>query len=258
MSMEHARAGAPTSTEADEGEVLARDASADVRAFYLQAAFRALLDAMARPGELAQLPEAPQGVAAEAARAGIDASSLMLADVLLDAATSFSVAGARADELERAVAGRTHAAVRHTEDAAFTFVGADVRGDEAKQAVLAAPAGTLVAPHLGATLIVVAGTLLGLDERGSRTGSSSGADRQGTYVLSGPGVDGTATLTLDRTDVMRARAERADEFPCGIDLVFVDGAGHVAAVPRSTTVEAADAAAGTQAFDTEGGTAWAM
>ena len=254
------RAGA---TEADAAEVLARDAAADVRAFYLQAAFRALLDAMARPGELAELPQPAAALKAEAARFGMDVSTLMLADVLLDAATSFAVAGPRADALERAVAGRTHAAVRPVADAAFVLVGADVRGDAAEQAVAAASAGTLLEPHTGATMIVACGTLLGVDATGARTGSASGSAPCEAFELAGPGVDGTARLELDRGDAVRARIARADEFPCGIDLVFVDGAGHVAAIPRSSAVTpvAAGAGAGDGAASARvqnGGTSWDM
>ena len=248
-----------------EDDVLERDAAADVRAFYLQAAFRALLDAMARPGELAELPEAPARVAAEATRMGVSAAALELVDVLLDAATSFAVAGPDAETLSRAVAGRTHALVKPVADAAFVLVGTGVRGEEAADAVRAASAGTLVAPHLGATVLVECGSLVGLDEHGARTGFASGLGELEEFELSGPGVNGSSRLTLDRGDVMRARVARGDEFPCGIDLVFVDGAGHVACVPRSSAVvvpgagatpaAVTDDAAGTS---NEGGASWAM
>lgn len=254
-----ARAGA---TEADAAEVLARDAAADVRAFYLQAAFRALLDAMARPGELAELPQPDEALGAEAARFGMDVASLMLADVLLDAATSFAVAGSRAEALERAIAGRTHAAVKPVDEAAFVLVGADGRGEVAERAVASATAGTLVSPHLGATVIVACGTLLGLDAAGTRTGSASGAVETEGFELSGPGVDGATRLELDRGDVVRARIERADEFPCGIDLVFVDGAGHVAAIPRSTKITSGASEANRSVLTVssveEGGASWDM
>ena len=250
-------AATKTGGEAAE-DVLERDAAADVRAFYLQAAFRALLDAMARPGELALLPQPPERVRAEAARIGIDAGSLVLADVLLDAATSFAVAGPRAQELERAIAGRTHATVRPADQAAFLLVGTDARGDEAARAVRAATPGTLVSPHLGATVVVACATLLGLDATGSRTGSASGSLACETFALSGPGVDGTSELTLDRADVVEARIGRADEFPCGIDLVLVDGAGHVAAIPRSSKVAPAGRGDADGADAQKGGTSWAM
>ena len=54
------------------------------------------------------------------------------------------------------------------------------------------------------------------------------------WELSGPGIDGAAHFSCDRGDVLRARVARMDEFPCGIDLIFVDGFGHIAAIPRSS------------------------
>ena len=32
-------------------------------------------------------------------------------------------------------------------------------------------------------------------------------------------------------------AERADEYPCGIEILLVDGEGNVAALPRTTRIE---------------------
>ena len=271
--------GAATDVAPDD--VLARDASADVRAFYLQAAFRALLDAMARPGELAELPAPEPRLRDEAKRCGLTPSALMLADVLIDAATTFAVAGTGASAAapaarephapvapvaaERELSIRTHCPARPVDEALYVFVPAAVRGEAAAAAVKALTPGTLASPHLGATCVVECGTLLGASADGARTGSASGSEPTATYVLSGPGVDGTAQLTCDRAEVVDARLDRADEFPCGIDLVFVDGAGHVACIPRSTKVGAAEGAAPADAADIartaadkEGGSAWAM
>lgn len=270
--------GAATDVAPDD--VLARDASADVRAFYLQAAFRALLDAMARPGELAELPAPEPRLRDEAKRCGLTPSALMLADVLIDAATTFAVAGTPAGTApaapashvphapvapgaaERELSIRTHCPARPVDEALYVFIPAAVRGEAAAAAVEALTPGTLASPHLGATCVVECGTLLGASADGARTGSASGSEPTATYALCGPGIDGTAQLTCDRAEVVNARLARADEFPCGIDLVFVDGAGHVACIPRSTKVEAAESAApadaASSAADKEGGSAWVM
>ena len=71
----------------DSNAVLQRDAENDSQAFILQAGFRALLDAMSRPGELVCLDH--QGtVQDEACRAGLFPATMLLADVLLDAGTT--------------------------------------------------------------------------------------------------------------------------------------------------------------------------
>ena len=71
------------------------------------------------------------------------------------------------------------------------------------------------------------------------------------WRITGPGVDGSAVIACDRGDVLRARVEREDEFPCGIDVVLVDGAGHVIAIPRSSAIECAGALE-------DGGCSWDM
>lgn len=217
-------------------EELTRDTAADAHAFYLQAAFRALLDAMARPGEIAELPPVSREGASDAAVSGLTESSLVVADVLIDAATGFAVAGDGAPEAERVLSRRTHANVLDVSTAPYAFLPADVRDDRARAFVLDLTEGTLADPHLGATLVVECATLLGSDAEGRRTGSASGSISSSTWVLSGPGIKTTASIACDRTDVLEARCERADEFPCGIDLILVDGAGHVAALPRTTRI----------------------
>lgn len=221
-----------------------RAAAADARAFCLQRTFRALLDATARPGELAALGEAEPAARACADRAGLLPQTVSVLDVVLDAGTTFCVAGQDGDKAASELALRTHALVRDTLEAAFCVIPLEVAGSEAARAVLASREGTLESPHLGATCVVECATLLGTDRSGERAGSVSGAGERSGWVLSGPGIKGTARLECDRADVMEARLERADEFPCGVDLVFVDGAGHVACVPRSTRPVRDDAADG--------------
>lgn len=234
-------------------EVFEREAYADDRAFYLQRTFRALLDAMARPGEVAEIGDRAQGDACDAEASGLTPSALMLADVLLDAATSAAVAGPDGESAALVLARRTHVAAAPAAEAAVAFVPASVRGEAAAAFVSELSAGTLADPHLGATCIVAADTVIGVDRDGLRTGALSGASEVGAWRLSGPGIRGTVDVELDRVDVMGARAARGDEFPLGIDLVFVDGAGHVLCLPRTTRAERIETAC-----DRKEGAAWDM
>ena len=253
-TMNAAAVGAAASKGAVDAapSVLERDAAADTRAFYLQAVFRALLDAMARPGEIVELPAAPAQVAAEAQRMGLDANTLMLVDVLLDAATSFAVA-AEDNACERAVALRTHCPSVSLEQAAYVVLPQACQDERAAEAVAALTAGSLVSPHLGATALVECNALLGLDKHGNRTGSVAGGRKLTDWTLAGPGIATTSNIACDRADVLDARCERGDEFPCGIDLVLVDGAGNVCCVPRSTKLTPA-----VQPVFTKGGASWDM
>lgn len=56
--------------------------------------------------------------------------------------------------------------------------------------------------------------------------------------LSGPGVQGKATLTVGGVSesFICKRNERCSDFPRGFDLYFVTDGGEVAGIPRSTTV----------------------
>lgn len=219
-----------------------RDDAADARSFYLQENFRALLDATARPGEPARLSTSDDEALSCAARSGLLPQTVCVLDVVLDAGTTVRVAGAQGDDATRELDRRTHALARPLEEAAFCVVPLALAGDDAAAAVRAARAGTLASPHLGATCIVECAVLLGTDASGARIGSGAGSARRARWTLAGPGIAGACELECDRADVLAARNERADEFPLGIDLVLVDGAGHIVCVPRSTRLTQVGAA----------------
>lgn len=216
-----------------QDEVFDRDPLLDERAYELQGTFRAVLDCMARPGEVCRL-SITDAYEVEAERCGLFPATLMLADMLLDSGMTFCMATAGFEHAARQIASRTHVTPAVLSEAACVIVPEAFRDEGASAAIAALAAGTLEQPHRGATVIVECSVLLGLDAQGIRVGSASHACAKSSWELAGPGVDGVAHLSCDRGDVLRARLARVDEFPCGIDLMFVDGFGHIAAVPRSS------------------------
>lgn len=219
-----------------KNEIFERDEALDAQAFALQGAFRVLLDCMARPGEIGRL-ETTHAVALDAKRAGLMPATLALADVLLDAGTT-AVVGTEGDcSSARFVARRTHVALASAEAATYAIVPAGTSPADAGLLVAALTPGTLEDPHRGATCIVECAALLGASAGGERIGSVSTAHDRSCWELTGPGIKTAARIELDRGEILRVRSDRMDEFPCGIDLIFVDGAGHVVAVPRSTSVK---------------------
>ncbi len=176
-----------------------------------QGCFRALLEAMARPGRvhrLAALPEAPAALAPATA-----AVLLTLADTETPVWTD---AGAAAEDWLRFHAGCP--LVTNPETAAF------VLATRAIPDFAALDAGTEEEPHRSATLV--------LQVAGLQEGEG--------WSLSGPGIETTHRLRvagLDSTFLPAWTANRA-RFPQGIDVVLCAGS-RLAAVPRTTHIEEA-------------------
>ena len=164
--------------------------------------FDALLSAMSRPGTIHRVPEP-----------GDHAVLAALLDHEVTVATDDdTLETALANHGRLARAGPTEADIVHAPRRSAWDVEACKRG-------------TLVEPSDGATIVY-------------RVDSVSAGDEGGTTLaLSGPGVDGTQTLsvTLSEPDVAALKtAQRA--FPRGVDAIIA-ASSSVAAIPRSATIE---------------------
>lgn len=161
------------------------------------AAFQALMRAFARPGTLHELPEPGEGPIIAAL---IDRESRVFAadPLLMPALLEAGAAIAELPEADHVFAGR----LRDVEDLAGIAVGSDLYPDE------------------GATLVI-------------RAKIDSGPSLR----LTGPGIDGEATIAIDGLPegFWRLR-EGAARYPMGFDICFVDGI-RLLALPRSTQVE---------------------
>ena len=167
-------------------------------------AFRAIMEAMARPGTIHDLvgaaPPAPLSVAAGGALL-----------TLADGTTPVHLAGeADCEAVRRWLAFHTGAPVTGAQTCAFAV------GTWAALLPLSSyPVGTPEYPDRSATLIVEVDRL-----------APEGA------TLCGPGIREMAELSLPET---RAFAENHARAPLGLDFIFTCGA-QVAALPRSTEV----------------------
>lgn len=179
-----------------------------------QAVFRAVMDAMARPGRIGHItvplaPPAPLGRAMAA-----------VALALTDFETPLWLDPALADNdgVRRWLAFHTGApVVAAPAEAAFALVA-----DPARRPDLAAFAqGTDDYPDRSTTVIVAVETLAG--DRGA--------------TLSGPGIDGETRLAADPlgADFWSACRRNHAGFPRGVDLLFTAG-DRIAALPRSTRI----------------------
>ena len=182
-----------------------------------QAAFRALLDALAHPTRIHPLTgpaEAPAGLGA-----GLGAVAL----TVLDEESALWLDRRRAADAEVTSWLTFHTGVRIVADVADA---AFVLADPASLPPLAElAAGTDEEPHRSATVL--------LDVR-----DAAGARR---VRAEGPGIDGHAIADAPWADDAFLDAWRANgaRFPRGVDLLLVDAAS-VAGLPRTTRLRAAD------------------
>lgn len=182
--------------------------------FEAQSVFRAIMDAMARPGKIIDILEKTTPPAPLSPEAG--AVTLCLFDhetpVWLDAALAGT---AEVGEWLRFHTGAP--VVSEPNEASFALVS-----DPARMPVLAAfRQGTADYPDRSTTLIVAIETLDGTD----------------LLTLSGPGIKDTARLAPHPLPVGFADQAAANHalFQRGVDIVFT-AAGKLAALPRSTRI----------------------
>lgn len=177
--------------------------------FDSQRVFRVLLQAAAQPGKLFTLPPFACGSLEAVAR------------TLLDHEVTFCAIGEQAVEVKKHLSRLTGAQVSPIEEADFAMVfGGDSEGEALKLG-----RGTLERPEMGATAIYTVEELSNV----------------GTLVLelSGPGVPTTRTLGVEGIAEAEAEAirETRRDYPLGVDVYLIDGAGRVAGLPRSTRLE---------------------
>jgi len=168
-----------------------------------RATFRALLDAMSRPGTVESAPERADHAVVST-----------LVDHEVTVATDD-------DELRSALSsqGRLDAVTPDSADIVHAR-------DHTSFAVTDCQRGSLVEPSNGATLVYAVEDLVATDDADLTTGT-----------LSGPGVDGTTKLSVALPAAeLDAIADAQSDYPRGVDAIFATGE-RVAAVPRSVSME---------------------
>ncbi len=183
-----------------------------------QRTFRALLDALARPGQITALD--PMGGTVPSP---LLAASAAVARCLFDHTTAIWLDPACDTEPVRAFL-RLHTGARLTDDAGVAeFAVCPVDGLAAR--IPTFKAGTADYPDRSATVIVQVAELQ--DHGGPR--------------LTGPGIDGAARFSFAGADDALWQALRVNHrrFPLGIDCVFCTQ-DKVACLPRSTRIEIED------------------
>ena len=179
---------------------------------HAQAAFRAILDAMSRPGtcHALDLDLTPPALLNEAAAA--------VCLTLLDFDTRIWADFPPASDTGRWLVFHTHAPFDRPENAGFALVTDPDKMPDLKSF----PMGTAQQPEASALVIVQARAL----EGGKKIG------------LSGPGIDGRTLFSPQGLcdAFWQQRREMADYFPLGLDFIFTSGSV-LAALPRTTRTD---------------------
>lgn len=188
-----------------------------------QATFRALLDAMSRPGRIFQAPAREYS----GAPTGITAHTLSVLKTFCDHRVSFSVADMSGrEEWERYLAVNLAAPSRPVDEGDYVIFD----GAAYDEAFARLRRGSLEFPEASATAILAV----------ERLDASSDLGQSACVLsVSGPGVDGSVSVRahgLDRR-YPQDRARSVMDFPLGIDLIFVDTAARVVGIPRTSRVE---------------------
>jgi alpha-D-ribose 1-methylphosphonate 5-triphosphate synthase subunit PhnH len=179
-----------------------------------QRLFRKILTATSFPGRVVDL--GPEAAKIETGSA-VNNALLGCAIVLLDAEATFCTWPRDAQEHERLISQLTYGRAAAPEAAQFQFVLAG--SGAADDALRAASVGTLEEPHRGATLFLEVEELR----------------QEGTLSIEGPGVKDSVRIGVEGLgpDWVALRAERCSEYPLGLDLYLVDGAGRLVGLPRT-------------------------
>lgn len=212
----------------------------------VQRAYRSLVTATSFPGTVVDLSE-------QAGRIDLDSPLprplLLLAIMLLDAEVTFAVGSGQSDSDAATISQLTYARRVPADEAAFILV---TRGGRARAAGLmrGARRGTLVNPHLGATVLVEVQALEAGSEpnvAGSSEVDTEGRPRSEPALLSlaGPGIPNEQPLAVTAPEIgaiLTARAEANHEYPLGVELILYTGRGLLVSIPRTTQITIREAA----------------
>jgi alpha-D-ribose 1-methylphosphonate 5-triphosphate synthase subunit PhnH len=206
-----------------------RVAAASLDAFESHAVFRCLLDSIARPGDLHQLPAAlvarfPAVLLPVVALADVDVPVTVCEPTTGDGGTPWGavVAAATGAPLVPLPSARMVAT--------FEPLSAEV--------VRGVRSGTALAPELGCRLVSTC-TSIHVDHPAAPMSAVG-------LIIRGPGIDGIRAVSIDSVpaEALAALAALNDGRPAGVDTWFVTPGGQVLGLPRSTRIELIDVRGG--------------
>lgn len=192
--------------------------SNDAEIHRMQRAFRTTMDAFAHPGAVFELRD--DALDATGAREPL----MTLVRLFVDQAVTFYCCD---DALAERIAVETRA--RRALQSEALFVVAPGTASVQRAGASEACAGTPVSPEKGATVFVECGCVSSVPDAGLAC-----------FEVRGPGVKDVNRFWTDSDEWARVREGRCDEYPLGVEMIMVDGAGRFAVIPRSSDVTRAE------------------
>lgn len=179
----------------------------------IQQTFRTLIDVSSFPGKVVSLKEDAEKINLEMP---LSRGLMLLCLTLLDGEVSFYCSGEKEKKL---ISQMTYSKAVSLEDADFII---PLHGDSLSELISRARPGTLLDPHLGATILL---EVEKLDQD------------NGPWVLQGPGIKESRRAEIVTSETwVEARKEANREFPLGVDFYLLDRECRVMALPRTTQI----------------------
>ena len=184
----------------------------------IQGVYRKVLNSMARPGAIESIIEETNKV-----DINIDCykSTFLMMLMLLDGEVSFNVISNKSMDITSLVSQITYSKVKPIEEADYIFIMNDAISASLEEGFKRAKIGSLINPNKSATIIAE------LDDIGSGK----------ELILKGPGIKEESKVSVKGNLAwVDVRAERNEEYPLGVDSIFVDDNGNLICLPRTTQI----------------------
>lgn len=195
----------------------------------VQRAFRAVMDAMARPGKIFKLGRANESTSS---LPGLNPGQTLGIKMFVDQSVRFNVLGGASDELVRAIQESTRATPATLQQADFIIVPSTTEASMLDEAFAQASGGTLLSPEKGAVFLIGCEQLSVSSETSKKENNSALC----WVSVEGPGIKKAHTFGTSQSDWIWPRNRRADEFPCGVEIILFDTRAQVVAIPRTSFV----------------------
>jgi alpha-D-ribose 1-methylphosphonate 5-triphosphate synthase subunit PhnH len=208
-------------------------ASVPISAALSQQVFRAVLDALARPGTVQRLPAAGHGDD----HADESPAALLPLLTLAELTTPVCVLADGADGPEWGGVVRAMTSAPAVALAQARLVAALRPVTEGELASL--NTGSAAAPEDGALACLSVAGIRPVPDSGNPDGRALGGVDDRLLRLSGPGIPGTRRLVITGLPpgFVAARRELTRDFPAGADLLLITVGGDITGLPRTTLID---------------------